>query len=213
MADRKVELPPRDSWISGIAPGEALHTDADLLQKLNEQTRKYRELRGNILAACFGVEYSLDLAIGELFFPGLDMPSQNANHSGVTIHENAKALNLKELFDEFFLKTASLSFKFKIDLLRRLAGRVRVLQALIPPDLLNHLDEVREVRNRFAHYPVIFERRGSVPNQDLLAKLVCRDKTLILDQAFSNATSELFRSVTIELEEVLLKLRQESCRI
>jgi hypothetical protein len=210
MADSKVELPPRYSWIT-VAPGEELHIDADLLQKWNEQTRKYRYLRGNILGSCFAFEYSLDLALDEVFFPGLDVPSQNAKDSGVAIHENAKAL--KGLFDEFFSKSASLSFKFKIDLLRRLAGRIGVLQALIPSDLLNNLDAVRVLRNRFAHYPVTFERRGSVPNQELHAKLICRDETLILDQAFEDATSELFRSVTNELEEMLLKLRQESRRI
>lgn len=58
MADSKVELPPRDSWIT-VAPGEELHIDADLLQKWNEQTRKYRYLRGNILGSCFAFEYSL----------------------------------------------------------------------------------------------------------------------------------------------------------
>lgn len=71
MADSKTELPPRDSWLS-VAPGQALNIDADLLQKWNEQTRKYRELRGNILGACFGLEYSLDVALAEVFFPGLD---------------------------------------------------------------------------------------------------------------------------------------------
>ncbi len=210
MADSKTELPPRDSWIS-VAPGQALNIDADLLQKWNEQTRKYRELRGNILAACFGLEYSLDVALAEVFFPGLDTPTKNSQDSAVAIDENAKAL--KGLFDELFLKRGSLPFKFKIDLLRRLAGRIGVLQALIPPDLLKNLDAVRDVRNRFAHYPVTFEPTGSVPNQELHAKLVCRDKTLVLDQAFSDATSALFHLVTKELEEMLLRLRPESRRI
>lgn len=208
MTDSKVEVPPRDSWITGFAPDEALHIDADLLQQWNEHTRKHRELRGNILAACFGFEYSLDLALAEVFFPSLDMPSQSSKDSGIAIHENAK--ELKGLFDEFFLKSGSLPFKFKIDLLRKLARRINLLQALIPPDLLNNLDAVRDLRNRFAHYPVTFERRGSAPNHDLHAKLVCRDKTLILDQAFSDATSELFSSVGRELAEVLPKLRQRS---
>jgi len=88
-----------------------------------------------------------------------------------------------------------------------------VLQALIPPDLLKNLDEVRDLRNRFAHYPLTFEPRGSVPNQELHAQLVCRDKTLVLDQAFSDATSALFHLVTKELEEMLPRLRSESRRI
>ena len=85
MADSKVELPPRDSWIT-VAPGEELRIDADLLQKWNEQTRKYRYLCGNILGSCFAFEYSLDLALDEVFFPGLDVPSQNSKDSGVAIH-------------------------------------------------------------------------------------------------------------------------------
>jgi hypothetical protein len=211
MADGKTELPPRDSWLS-VAPGQELNIDAELLQKWNKQTRKYRELRGNILAACFGLEYSLDMALAEVFFPGLDPRTGNSQDSAVSIdEENAKAL--KGLFDELFLKSGSLPFKFKIDLLRRLTGRIGMLQASIPPDLLKNLDAVRDVRNRFAHYPVTFEPTGSVLNEELNAKLVCRDKTLILDQSFLDATSALFRVVTKDLEEMLLRLRAESLGI
>lgn len=72
---------------------------------------------------------------------------------------------------------------------------------------------VRDLRNRFAHYPVTFEPTGSVLNEELKAKLVCRDKTLILDQSFLDATSALFRVVTKDLEEMLLRLRAESLGI
>ena len=205
MSKKKTQLPPRDSWIA-LSPGESVHIDAEFQKKWHKETSEFREVRGNFLAGCFEIEYQLDLLLGEILFPGLD-------NVPLTI-ESGKVL--KELFDELILKGGSLSlisFGFKIDLFKKSSSQIPILQSILPERLGNKLDKIRKIRNRFAHYPITFKPVGDPPNQNLSARLMCRQKTIILDQEFFDRYSKLFGAVMTELEETLRKLRENTSRV
>jgi hypothetical protein len=213
MSDKKTgrnrrRLPSKDSWIA-LAPGESAALDPELMRKWDEKKRLYREIRGNYLAACFEIEYQLDLVLGEVFFPGLDQ-ALDANRtqaaSGNEIRDDAS--NLKDSFDELLLKSAQLPFASKIDLLRKLTDRITILGNLVSKELITNLDTVRMARNRFAHYPITFRPSGKPPGQDLVAVLMSRDIDVTLDQSFLDEHSKLLGSVIVQLQEVLTKLRK-----
>src|SRR5437867_1346293 len=98
-----------------------------------------REIRGDVLAHCFGVEFSFDNAITRSLF---------AEHKSA----DAKARVRSDAFDEFVLKGRNLNFSAKIDLLRKLRSRIAELSNAEPEETLTALNDVRDVRNRFAHY-------------------------------------------------------------
>jgi hypothetical protein len=178
-------VPLWDSSIR-IAGGGTFSLD---LRGDNEWARKtaaLRELRGTTLALAFEVEYSLDVVIARFFFP----------------NTNPQSLELKLLFDELFLKSSSANFARKIQTFKRVS-RQPVLSSLISPDLLKNLNEVRDIRNRFAHHPIVFDRAPEGSTEQLIGKLVCRDKEITLDAAFFKETENLFWSVKGELQKVL----------
>jgi len=213
MSKKRTQLPPRDSWVE-ISPGESVYIDAKFQEKWHKETRAFREVRGNFLAACFEIEYLLDSLLSEALFPGLENPDAKPTDNVPLTMESGKVL--KNLFDELILKGVSLSpisFGFKIDLFKRLSSQIPALQSNMPEGFGNKLDEVRKIRNRFAHYPITFNPVGDPPDQKLLAKLVCRDKTLILNQDFFDKYSKLFGTVMTGLEEILQKLRENTSRI
>ncbi|HUU41995.1 MAG TPA: hypothetical protein VMW42_13750, partial [Desulfatiglandales bacterium] len=195
MADNKPDrkrrkLPPRDSWIA-LAPGESVALDPELMRKWDEKKRLHREIRGNYLAACFEIEYQLDLVLSEVFFPGLDQ-TQDADKIQTTSNVEARerALALKDSFEEVLLKSGHLSFASKIDLLRKLADRINVLGNFVSKEVLTNLDKVRTARNTFAHYPITFKPSGKPPLQDLVPVLMSRETDIILDQSFLDEHSK-----------------------
>ena len=209
---KKTGLPPRDSWIR-LAPGKAIRIDESLSKIWNEKRREWREVRGNILAACFEVEYLLDQVLRVVFFPRLDEAPSEKDTRGHHMEANEDAQALERLFDELFLKSALISFRRKIDLLRDLSSRIPALQRLMPKDIVYKLDKIRDVRNRFAHYPVTFTPVGDPPIQELCASLVCGDKELTLDKNFFDEYNPLFSSILAEMEEMLKRLKEDRHRV
>lgn len=201
-----------DSWIK-LVPGSEVQIDARLSEIWNKKKREYREVRGNVLAACFEIEFTLDQVLCEIFFPGLDKTPEerSGEENSIPMTEDAKAL--KSLFSDLFLKGASASLARKIRLLGKLSSQIPVVQKLAPLDLVTRLDGVRDMRNRFAHYPISFVPSGAVPNQDLAAHLDCRDKSLVLDQTFFAESSALFSSVGKDLNELFTNLRENVSRV
>ena len=206
---KKKPVPPRDSWIA-LPAGQELSIDPKLLQHWNNQTKRFREVRGNFLGACFGIEFQLDSLLAETFFPGLNDPHASPKDQVPLTIESGKAL--KELFDELILKPGSLaqiSFAFKIVLFAKLISDLPTLAAIVPDGLVTKLHKVRRIRNRFAHYPIQFKPDGDPPKQTLSGELACRDKTITLDDEFFAQYSVLFSEVLVGLEQTLEKLRKE----
>lgn len=208
---RKRQIPPRDSWVR-LEPGKAVVMDARLTKVWKEKEREWREVRGNIVAACFEIEYLLDHVLCEVFFPGLDKaPShKSVNEHVIESYEDVKAL--RDLFDDVFFKSALIPFVRKIELFNGLVSRIRVLQELVPQGLVDKLHKIRDIRNRFAHYPVTFTPIGDMPTQQLRVSLVCRDKELELNDRFFDEYNPLFSTALSQLEEVVKGLKENPSR-
>lgn len=187
MTDKPKSLPPRDSWIT-LAPGEAMTLDGPLQSKWQELTRRGREIRGNVLAHSFAVEFSLDNVIARVLFP---------EHRSSDPSLRVRA----DLFDELILKGRGQNFASKTGLLRKLRVRVPKLAETIAEDVLTQLDVVRDVRNRFAHYPITFKPITADDGQlDLSMWLVCRDQEIELTPEFLATTGDTISAVQAALE-------------
>jgi hypothetical protein len=203
---KRNQLPPQDSAIM-LGPGEAVHIDAEVQQSLDKLRRNFREVRGNVLAGCFEIEYQLDVVLCEVLFPGSDNPNLKGTDNVPMTVESAKTL--RGLFDELILKGGGLSmisFAFKIDLFNRLSVKIPAVHTCAPKGIGKQLDAVRKIRNRFAHYPITFKPVGNPPNQTFAPLLVCGDRMIELDTAFFVKYQKLFGSVIIGLQEILKAL-------
>ncbi len=138
------------------------------------------------MALAFEVEHSIDVVISRFFFPTSDMRSQE----------------LKTLFEGLFLKSASANFARKIQVFKMITQEP-VLAHLVSPELHKNLNNLKDLRNRFAHYPIAFDPSVGSGSEKLTGKLVCRDKEIPLDEAFFRETEELFTSVKGELQRLL----------
>ncbi len=155
------------------------------------------------MAQCFSVEFELDRMLSEIFFPGTDTPGSHA-------FQDSRARELREVFDDLFLKGNRLNFASKIQVLKSLRKRLARLDGATEAELIGRLEKLRNLRNRFAHYPVSFFPEQIEGRQTLVAKLVCRDKDIALDQAFFDEADADFRFVQERLQEALAALRGET---
>jgi hypothetical protein len=193
------KLPPRDSVIT-LAPGQGVTLNAKSDLEWKQKTRNLREIRGYILAECFSVEFQLDRLICEIFFPGLETV-------GATIHDDPQIRQRRDLFDEFFLKRARLNFAAKIELIKSLSSKKTDLARFIDANLIRKLGHLRDIRNKFAHYPISFFPETTEGQQTLVPKLVCRDDDLRLDEAFFSDLNKEFAAVAVALRSALSQLQ------
>ena len=187
MTDGPKRLPPHDSWIA-LAPGEQLVIDAALQEKWQSKTVAMRTLRGHVLALCFEVEFSLDNVIAYTLFPKAEAPPSDRR---------------REVFDELLLKGPSLRLQSKIELLRKMRARVDGLERVVSPELIKSLDEIRIIRNRFAHYPISFKQvpllSGAI---DISATLECKDASVEITETYLRRFDELIEAAHQGLQEV-----------
>ena len=97
----------------------------------------------------------------------------------------------------------TISFSFKITLLGQFETRISTLKSAMPADLVKTLDEVRKIRNNFAHYPVAFMPRGAADDKQTLEPVLCTHSAEInLDQEFFDRGALLFRKAIEGLRAV-----------
>jgi hypothetical protein len=178
-------LPLGDSWVR-LDPGKTFALDAESGNEWKAKTTALRTTRGSVLTFAFEVEHSIDIVISRFFFPD----------------EDPKSEELKPLFDELFLKAPSANFARKIQVFKDLSKQPS-LSSLVPPDLLKNFEQIKDLRNRFAHYPIFFDPSDGESTGRLVAKLVCRDKEITLDDAFFKKCGELFSPVEGDLQKIL----------
>jgi hypothetical protein len=80
-----------------------------------------------------------------------------------------------------------------------------VLGKIVPRNFIARLRQVIDLRNRFALHPVTFTLEP--PHESLHASLVCRDKKIVLDQAFLRKTDRLFHSTSHSVKNILSRVR------
>jgi hypothetical protein len=178
-------LPPFDSQIR-LGPGKNVSIDSELEKEWRGKADALRRIRGEILAFGFEVEHSIDTIISRFFFPGNDTKSEAS----------------KQSFDELFLKSPAANFARKIQIFKTL-WRDSSLAQQVPVDLLKELERVKDLRNRFAHYPITFDPTTELPYGRLIPRLVCRDKEITLDDPSLREFQELFAFVRSSLNEIL----------
>lgn len=185
------ERPPRDSWIA-IKPGQSLVFDrVGIEEAQTKASRIGREVRGAVLAAGFEVEWIIDQIILRAFHPGADAEEERA------------------LFDRLLLKKGPLRFANKIRLIKDLHKARASVRSALPEQILGLLDEVRTVRNDFAHYPVTLVPEGEEPISKLTPVLSGADADRMLDDASARQMLEKFASVVSGLDNALRVLSAE----
>jgi hypothetical protein len=182
-----MSLPPLDSQIR-LKPGGSVSIDAELQKEWIGKADALKRIRGEILAFGFEVEYSIDMIISQFFFP--DSP--------------ARSETPKKLFDELFLKSFASNFARKLEVFKVLS-RDASLASLVSTSLLENLNRVKDLRNRFAHYPITFDPTTELPYRKLIPRLVCRDKEVTLDDPSLREFQELFASVRSDLDGVIAR--------
>src|SRR2546425_4510856 len=131
----KEALPPMDSWIA-LDPGTELEFDTAVQQHWLNQAQRFRRVRGNFLAACFALEYTIDSIIAEALFPQPRSESQE---------------EAKRAFEKLFLKSPQRTFGRKIAMLEQFSGKTALLSASVSKELISELKDIVKIRNGFAH--------------------------------------------------------------
>ena len=181
-----MSLPPKDSWIT-LGPGAKVTIDGPLQAKWQDLSRVGREIRGNVLAHSFAVEFALDNVLTRTLFD---------DHKNSDPNARARP----GAFDELVLKRR-LNFAAKIKLLRELRARFAVLEKAFPDTAFPTLEHVRDIRNRFAHYPITFKPGVSPDGEtDLSMWLVCRDQEIELTPEYLEKAGASFAEVQRALE-------------
>jgi hypothetical protein len=182
-------LPPKDSWVV-LDPGTEFELNAKTQEEWLAKVKKFRRIRGNFLAACFDLEFTIDSIIGEVFFPKPRV-------------ENSE--RLKSVFDDVFLKTRS--FGKKIALLEKLLKELPSLVHLIPTVILPDLKDIVQIRNGFAHFPIVFK-----PLQDtetVAPFLALKYPPLALNESFFKKYGTLIPKVSSTLSSALQILSKD----
>jgi hypothetical protein len=118
-------------------------------QQWLEAIEKYRIIRGNVIADAYDVENKLGRLLIEIFYPTIPwQPSHDPD-----IYE--MHYRLRNAFGPTFIQTAR--FADKIRILRFAATKLMEVRKACPKGLVTDLDQVRVLRNRFAHDPIEFE--------------------------------------------------------
>jgi hypothetical protein len=190
---KREDIPPYDSWIT-LKPGESVTMDAKLKAEWDRLKKVLLEYRGSILANAFQIEMQVDRLLCEILFPASEDPNIKPEQNIPLTKGSAKAI--RNLFDEFVLKAATMptiSFGYKIELLGNLAEQIGVVKTVVPASLIKTLNNLRRIRNNFAHYPVTFIPKGPYGEQSLEIVLATHKAQYRIDQAYLDNTDAMFR--------------------
>lgn len=190
---KRQDIPPYDSWIT-IKPSESFTLNVKQKAEWDRLKQVMREYRGNILANSFQIEMALDRLLCEVLFPASDDPNIKPDEPIPLTKASAKSL--RSLFDEFVLKAGTMptiSFGYKIELLGNLADEIPTLGAVVPKNLIKTLNNLRRIRNNFAHYPVTFIPNGSASDQNLDIVLATHKAEYKIDNEYVARIDAIFK--------------------
>jgi hypothetical protein len=205
---KRRDIPPYDSWIT-IKPGESFTLNAKQKTEWDRLKQVMREYRGNILANSFQTEMQLDRLLCEVLFPASDDPNIKPDETIPLTKASAKSL--RNLFDEFVLKAGTMptiSFGYKIELLGNLADEIPALGSVVPKSLIKTLNNLRRIRNNFAHYPVTFIPNGSTSDQNLDIVLATHKAEYKIDNEYVARTDAIFKEADQGLKDANEAMRK-----
>jgi hypothetical protein len=187
--------------------------DAKLKAEWDRLKKVLREYRGAILADAFQIEMQVDRLLCEILFPASDDPDIRPEQNIPLTKGSATAL--RNLFDEFVLKASSMptiSFGYKIELLGNLAEQIGEVKAVVPPSLIKTLNNLRRIRNNFAHYPITFVPKGPDGEQTLEIELATHKAHYKIDQAYLDKTGAMFHTAEEGLKAANEAMRKNLSR-
>ena len=166
-------------------------------QEWVDATEKFRTIRGNIIAGAYDIENKLGRLLAEIFYPTIPWhPSHDAD-----IYQSH--YQLRPVFSRTFIETSR--FHDKIRVLRSAVFEIPYLRNACPPTLFDHLNELRDTRNRFAHDPIQFEFTDP-PDSEIRAILVGPDRSEPITSEYVLAKWELFNECSSELGDLLRRM-------
>ena len=163
----------------------------------------------HILANSFQIEMALDRLLCEVLFPASDDPNIKPDETIPLTKASAKSL--RSLFDEFVLKAGTMptiSFGYKIELLGNLADEIPTLGAVVPKSLIKTLNNLRRIRNNFAHYPVTFIPNGSASDQNLDIVLATHKAEYKIDNEYVARIDAIFKEADQGLKDANEAMRK-----
>lgn len=182
-------LPPRDSWIELAAKTSYLFDVEEITKNQKEQTRQFHQIRGNLLAAGYNIERALDRLLLVIFVPP-------------ELHKKGPQASL---FDGYILKGHFMSFANKIETLKNVIPYAEDIDDDEGAEIVKRLNEVRTIRNNFAHYPIVFFAKGPEPIKNLLPVLKTKKSKIELNNEILDQYINLFDELGENLENVIRK--------
>jgi hypothetical protein len=196
LPQKKEQPPMRDGWIE-LSPGATVSIDDRLDKHWHEQAEKIKELRGRVLAVCIQIELELDSILRALFFPEHILKVEPTE-------QNLSVSDLSLLFSYEVVKDLGFSQKYRI--LKKLITRHKLLENKDFGPLLAQLDEVRKVRNLFAHSAISFVPIGDPPNQELQAEGYSDGRRVVIDDKFIAHCERIFGETMQSLDTLLREI-------
>jgi hypothetical protein len=180
-------IPSGDSSLRSDEPLTAPEF-SELRAEWDRQAKACREIRADVLMRGFEIEQALDEFITESLLPADDIKDAR-----------------REAFQDAFLKGSGSTLAAKIDRLKVIAQLLPLVAAVCTPELFRDLHAARQIRNDFAHYPIVFQVSDGATKK--LSPILCsRRGEVTLNRAFLKETWELLTSLAPRLKDARTQL-------
>jgi hypothetical protein len=199
---KDIGLPAKDCWLL-IPPSVPVHLTPEIQEVWLAKAKECRRLRGDFLVAGFEIEYSVDRLISEVLFA--DSPADGHGASKIMTYQDFS----KYSFDKLFLKSGENQFGRKITLLKKLSEEFPTLGTLIPNDLFDRLRKIMDVRNIFAHYPIVLILEPRAAKSEVHALLIRAETPIEINGSYLDKQVTLFSTVDNDLSKVLEQFKKE----
>lgn len=199
-SDSLVKKDPISPWDGALtlAPGQSIEVDEKIATDWNRQQQGLRSIRGNILAKSIEIELAIDVLLREFLFP------KEWKVNSLLENEIEKA---RILFDQCFSKNMVLNFGGKIRALRMALEEKQFISNEDQKALLDCLEEIRSVRNLFAHTTISFDPGKKTNGTELKAYVVQNGRKKYLDNEYFDRLNRVYVETIIRTENVTRKLQ------
>jgi hypothetical protein len=185
-------VPPRDCWIS-LAPKQSIEITQEVASDYSRQKDALRQIRGNIIAYSLDIEFAMDVSIRELlFFVEGDLKDEFKER----IEKG------RSTFDRAISKSGAVTFNNKIRILRTLLLENKIISEDDRKRLFKLLNEVREIRNTFAHTTIAFEPQKTADKTQLIPFIIDGGNRTYLDDKYFDKLNHQYSECLVRVENV-----------
>jgi len=195
----KESIPPRDSWIV-LDPRQSILMTPEIAAGWERQKIALRQIRGNIIAYSLDIEFAMDVVIREMLF------SCDLN---INAEFMEKAEKDRSIFDRVVSKSGVITFNNKIKILKNLLRENQIISKEDIKMLLKLLEEVKVIRNKFAHTTIAFEPKTSTEKTLLIAYIIEAGKRLYLDDNYFYKLDQIFSECLVRVENITRTIQKK----